>query len=103
MESSCRAVLFQTNYPENNAESKRCTNTDKTNSVVHDLEKVAIIEFYEDEHFQWECYIYFCHVWDGDLKETEEMGAAYAFNITNMPYYKMWHADKTWLPLVCAG
>ncbi len=68
-----------------------------------DLEKVAVIDFFEGEVHLYECHIYFCRRWAGDLRETEEMGFPELHSMSNMPFDRMWHADKTWIPLVFSG
>jgi 8-oxo-dGTP pyrophosphatase MutT (NUDIX family) len=68
-----------------------------------ELEKVAVIEFFEEESPVFECHIFFCRSWTGEFKETEEMAFPQAYDISNVPYDKMWDADRVWLPLVCAG
>ena len=70
---------------------------------LEDLEKVAVINFFEEDNEIFECHIFFCHNWRGEFQETEEMSAPQAFDILNPPYDKMWDADRVWLPLVCSG
>ncbi len=67
------------------------------------LEKVALIDFFEEETHIFECHIFFCHDWQGSFVETEEMGAPKSYEISNPPYERMWDADRVWLPLVCSG
>jgi len=40
--------------------------------------------------------------WQGELQETEEMKPEW-FDIENIPYDKMWQADRQWLPLIFSG
>lgn len=68
-----------------------------------DLEKVAVIEFFEEETQIFECHIFFCHQWKGELHETEEMATPKPYQLTSLPFDKMWHADRTWLSIVCTG
>lgn len=70
---------------------------------IEDLEKVAIINFFEEETEIFECHIFFCRKWRGEFQETEEMGAPQPYGISNPPYDQMWDADRVWLPLVCSG
>lgn len=71
--------------------------------MVDGLEKVAEIDFFEEDNQIFECHIYFCHEWEGDFIETEEMAKPELYELDNLPYDNMWHSDKTWLPLVCSG
>jgi len=67
-----------------------------------DLEKVAIINFFEEDVWIFECHVFFCRSWQGEFKETEEMDAPRPYDISNPPYDRMWDADKVWLPIVCS-
>ena len=68
-----------------------------------DLEKVAIVSFYEESKHLFECHVYFLHQWQGEFRETEEMGAPEEFLLEEVPYDRMMAADKSWLPLVFCG
>ena len=68
-----------------------------------DLEKVAIIDFFEGAAHIFECHVFFCRDWKGEFTETEEMSKAEPYDIHNPPYARMWDADRIWLPLVCSG
>jgi 8-oxo-dGTP pyrophosphatase MutT (NUDIX family) len=67
------------------------------------LEKVGIIKFFEEDIGVFECHVFFCRKWKGQLRETEEMGIPQAHPILNLPYEQMWDADKVWLPIICSG
>lgn len=44
-------------------------------------------------------YIYFIHVWEGNLQETEEMEPKW-FRQEDIPFEEMWKGDRTWLPIL---
>ena len=67
------------------------------------LEKVAVIDFFEDKEHIFECQVFFLPEWEGQLKETEEMAHPQLYPITNLPYERMWKSDRIWLPLIFAG
>lgn len=67
------------------------------------LEKVAVIDFFEGDVHIFECHVFFCRDWEGELQETEEMTAPEPYDVNNPPYDRMWDADRTWLPLVFSG
>jgi 8-oxo-dGTP pyrophosphatase MutT (NUDIX family) len=71
--------------------------------IAQELEKVAVIEFYEQETLIFECHVFFCRSWNGELEESEEMALPQGYDITNVPYDRMWDADRVWLPLICSG
>ncbi len=68
-----------------------------------DLEKVAIIDFFEVDNQIFECHVFFCRAWTGEFVETEEMAYPEAYPIDELPFDRMWHADRTWLPTVFLG
>lgn len=70
---------------------------------IKDLEKVAIISFYKEQEPVFECHIYFCRQWTGEFIESEEMAYPEIFDISNVPYDRMWDSDRVWLPLICSG
>ncbi len=68
-------------------------------------EKVAELDFYGgSEQEAWNMYVhaYLCTRWQGEPKETEEMAPKW-YDISDIPYEKMWADDKHWLPVVLAG
>jgi 8-oxo-dGTP pyrophosphatase MutT (NUDIX family) len=67
------------------------------------LEKVAVINFFEEDVQIFECHVFFCRDWQGEFSETEEMSAPQPYDILNPPFDRMWNADRVWLPLVCSG
>lgn len=72
-------------------------------ATLKDLEKVAVIDFFDGDTHIFECHIFFCNIWDGDFRETKEMAAPEKYDINALPYEQMWDADRTWLPLVFSG
>ncbi|MDP3956469.1 MAG: NUDIX domain-containing protein [bacterium] len=68
-----------------------------------DLEKVAVINFFEEDVQIFECHVFFCRTWQGEFHETDEMDAPQLYNMLDLPYNRMWDADKVWLPIVCSG
>ncbi len=67
------------------------------------LEKVAIIDFFNDEEHIFECHVFFVAEWGGELKESEEMAYPQLYKFTNLPYERMWKSDRVWLPLIFSG
>ena len=67
------------------------------------LELVAVIDFYEGEKHIFETHVYFSYLWDGELRETEEMGTPELYPISGVPYDRMWDADKVWLKMAFNG
>ena len=47
-------------------------------------------------------YVYLCKQWRGEPTESEEMSPQW-FELSDIPYDKMWPDDKLWLPLVLEG
>ena len=70
--------------------------------TAQELEKMAVIEFFEEQTPIFECHIFFCRHWQGELSETDEMGVPHPYDINNIPFDQMWHADRTWIPMICA-
>lgn len=67
------------------------------------LEKVAVIDFYEAGAHKFECHIYFCSEWTGDISETDQMGPPKDLPFRLLRYEKMMPGDKIWLGLLLAG
>jgi len=67
------------------------------------LQKVAIIDFFENEDHIFECHIFFASEWEGELKELEEMAYPQLYKFTKIPYERMWKSDRVWLPLIFSG
>lgn len=67
------------------------------------LEKVAVIDFFDGDTYIFECYVYFAKDWKGELTESEEMATPKWFDRETAPYDRMWKADREWLPLIFSG
>ena len=68
-------------------------------------EKIGIVKF--DEYNKGEkqnliFHLYIASEWLGEPSESDEM-KPFWFKIDNIPYDKMFDADKYWLPLVLSG
>lgn len=72
--------------------------------IPGDLKLVAILNFYAQGSpgNNQQAHVYFCHEWQGEPRETEEMRPQW-FNLKDIPYDSMWADDKYWLPLVLSG
>jgi 8-oxo-dGTP pyrophosphatase MutT (NUDIX family) len=72
-------------------------------ALPNNLEKVAVIDFFEGKVHLFECHIFFCTEWSGEFCESEEMALAQPYDISNPPYAEMWSGDIVWLPLLFSG
>ena len=68
-------------------------------TLVADLKFYA---YFQGERLDLDVRAYTCTKWEGDLVETDEMKPKW-FNISDIPYDKMWQDDKYWLPLILEG
>jgi len=48
---------------------------------------------------QHEIYVYKSYDWEGDVQETEEMRPQW-FDLSEIPFDKLWPVDKLWLPFI---
>lgn len=67
--------------------------------------KVAEHDFTQTENDDpWRMYVhaYIATEWKGEPEETEEMAPEW-FNISDIPYDRMWQDDVYWLPMVLEG
>lgn len=67
------------------------------------LEKVAVIDFFDGENPLFKCHVFFVTAWHGDLVESDEMALPEWFSLKSIPYDRMWKADRQWLPLIFSG
>ncbi|MFA6459237.1 MAG: NUDIX domain-containing protein [Candidatus Paceibacterota bacterium] len=70
---------------------------------VADLRKVALIQFDFGLIPAFMCHVYMLRKWQGETRETEEMGTHTWFPLSAIPYTGMWAADKYWLSMVLYG
>lgn len=69
-----------------------------------DLKEAWILHFYfqKDEKFNQNIYLFEIEKFSNTPQETEEMRPEW-FNISDIPYDKMWEDDALWLPRVLNG
>jgi mutator protein MutT len=75
--------------------------------IPKNLSKVATLEFQFAEKVDqpqpdMNVHVYFCKEWTGQPIETEEMAPEW-FDISHIPYERMWEDDPYWLPVVLTG
>lgn len=65
-----------------------------------DLIKSAELTFIFPHQPEWnqKVYVYILNQWKGQPRESEEMTSEW-FPLSQLPYEKMWPADRIWLPL----
>jgi 8-oxo-dGTP diphosphatase/2-hydroxy-dATP diphosphatase len=71
---------------------------------VRQMSEVGLIGFeFADEPFVFlEVHIFSSDDFIGEPQETDEMKPQW-FDVSDVPYDKMWPADKYWLPQILAG
>lgn len=71
---------------------------------IEDLNEVASINFLYPHQPDWDnhVHVFLVERWDGNPLESEEMRPEW-FDISNIPYNRMWPDDILWLPRVLAG
>ncbi len=67
-----------------------------------DLELVAVVDFFKEGEYKFECHIFFTSTF-GAPQETGEMSEAHLFPIDEVPYDQMMSADVVWLMPVFKG
>ena len=67
-------------------------------------EKVAIMTYHfpAEPHNDHEVHTYLVTEWEGEPKETDEMTVEW-FSRDKIPYDRMWHNDRYWVPAVLEG
>ena len=76
--------------------------------ATHDaLQKVGELTFLfpsvpEDKNWNQVVHVYLIKTWTGTPRETNEMRPVWV-SLAQIPYDKMWEADRYWLPLVLQG
>ena len=70
---------------------------------VQDLEKMGILEFFfQDTGETLEVHVFRSHQFLGTVQESDEMKPQW-FDISEIPYDRMWQDDPYWLPLLLDG
>lgn len=69
----------------------------------HDMEKVAIVDFFKASEHIFQCHVYICHDWHGNICETNEMGPPEEFFSSAPPLDRMMPGDRHWLEKVFGG
>lgn len=59
-------------------------------------------EIHEDERKNMKLHVFTATKWQGNPSETEEMKPQW-FRVADIPFSKMWPADRIWLPVVLSG
>lgn len=71
------------------------------------LTPVAVLHFTQkptfDEYSNITTYVYLCDEWEGEPKDSAELGDLTWFGADEIPYDAMWEDDTYWLPQVLAG
>lgn len=71
------------------------------------LEQFALIKFYFAGRPAFKCHIFIIKDFDGEPKETKEMGEPKWFSFSKIPceipFDDMWPGDRLWMPLVFSG
>lgn len=64
----------------------------------------GVLQIYFQHEPSWDAHVHVFVVreWEGDPKESEEMRPEW-FPVSQVPYDRMWAADKLWLPQVLLG
>lgn len=66
------------------------------------LEPVALLNFFFEKEWVFQCHVFLVRNWMGLPLESEEMKPQW-FQIKNLPFDEMWIDDREWLPLVLSG
>jgi len=73
---------------------------------VENLNKVGELAFRfpcrEDDSWNQLVHVFTVEDWEGEPRESEEMSCEW-YDIDELPVYKMWDADKDWMPMVLGG
>lgn len=71
---------------------------------INQMQEVGLLEFeFANDLGQFlEVHVFLSDDFSGETQETDEMKPEW-FDVDEIPYDKMWPADKLWLPLVLAG
>ena len=70
---------------------------------VRNMKKMGIIEFeFKGDPQILEVHIFKCADIEGELQESDEMKPQW-FDVSEIPFQKMWADDEHWLPMALAG
>ena len=64
---------------------------------------MAEIKFYFAGKLKTIVHVFISVTWTGTLMASSEMRSLHWFKVDQLPYNKMWPADKIWLPEVFKG
>lgn len=67
------------------------------------LQKVGVIDFYEEGEQIFECHIYTFAEWEGEFEESEEKMKPEVYDLESVPLERMFPADRKWVPLIFKG
>ena len=70
---------------------------------IESLEKVGLIDFYNEDGGVWRVHVFIVHKFKGKPKSTKEMEDPKWFPISNMPFGRMNATDVFWLPIIFRG
>lgn len=73
-----------------------------TPTSYHQVAEHDFVQNEGDNPWRMYVHVYMCDQWQGEPVETEEMAPEW-FDVSKIPYDKMWQDDKYWLPQVLAG
>lgn len=68
-----------------------------------DLELMAVVSFFEGGRPIFECHVFFCRNWLGELRESDQMGPPVRFPLQSLPYRQMMLGDRIWFSTIIAG
>jgi len=95
---------FDAEKDKNSEESFRRETLEESALVVGQIEKVGFIEFeFADEPGKiLETHVFRVLDYEGQPQDSEEMRWQW-FSSEEIPFDKMWPADRYWLPIILAG
>jgi 8-oxo-dGTP diphosphatase len=69
---------------------------------LDDLQYLGVVYFYRKGRCIT-CFVYTVEKWEGELKETEEMGQPVSYSLRALPFHEMTEGDRHWLPQLLQG
>ncbi len=79
---------------------------EESGGVLINLEKTelaAVIDFYAGDNPQFSCFIYIAREWEGNPKESNEMGPPEYFDLGSVPFDRMLPGDRLWFERIIKG